>query len=152
MNALRPSHLWLALAVGGLHTALCGPASGQRPSGGVVGGPYKVLAGEFTGDGVADLILSYEPCDALTIERGDGTGHFMSLAIYQIPGENRQFIDPVYSLAQEDIDGDGLPDLAVGLGGAGKPGVAQSFPGRVVVARISVVAGSRPSANSPPKA
>src|SRR3954453_23674640 len=102
---------------------------GQRPQDGAVGGPYKVIAADFTGDRLPDLLLSYEPSDALTLERGDGRGRFSSAAVFQIPYDGRPHIDPVYNMAHGDIDGDGLPDLAVALGGPGQHGDKTSFPG-----------------------
>lgn len=51
------------------------------------------------------------------------------------PDDNRPSFDPVYNLAQGNVDRDGLPDLVVGLGGPGKHGVKESFSGRVIVAR-----------------
>lgn len=106
-----------------------------RPVQGRVGGPYKVIARDFTGDRIPDLIVSYEPSDALTVERGDGRGQFSRLAVVQLPFDKRPYIDPVYNMAHGDIDGDGLPDLAIGAGGASERGDKDSFPGRVVLLR-----------------
>ena len=44
------------------------------------GGPYKVLAADFTGDGVIDLAVSYYRAGVIAIEKGDGRGNFAHLA------------------------------------------------------------------------
>jgi len=96
-------------------------APGGRPRSGYVGGPYKVIAADFTGDGKTDLAISYYPIDALTIEAGDGKGRFRRLAINTFACKNKSTIEPIFNIAQGDVDGDGLPDLAAGVGGSPQP-------------------------------
>jgi len=106
------------------------PSAGKRPLAGYVGGPYKVIAADFTGDKIIDLAVSHYPIDAITVEQGDGKGRFSRLAIFTIPADNRPDIEPIFNIAEGDIDGDGLLDLAIGVGGT-----AESPAGRAVVAR-----------------
>ena len=109
--------------------------TGKPRLGPAIGGPYKVIAADFTGDGILDLALSYYPIDVVTIEQGDGHGQFNRLALNQIPYDDRPYVEEIYNIAHGDIDGEGLPDLAVGVGGYGKHGIASTFPGRAVVLR-----------------
>ena len=37
-----------------------------------LGGPYKLLAADFTGDGTKDLAVGFHDLGLLTIERGNG--------------------------------------------------------------------------------
>ncbi len=124
-----------AWILGVFPVAFGGEAPRERPTRGYVGGPYKVIAADFTGDGIVDLALSYYPIDVVTLERGDGQGQFSRLAVNQVPYDNRPNIEAIYNIAHGDIDGDGLPDLAIGVGGYGERGVPASFPGRAVIAR-----------------
>ena len=41
-----------------------------------LGGPYKLLAADFTGDGTTDLAVGFHDLGLLTIERGNGRGRF----------------------------------------------------------------------------
>jgi len=95
--------------------AFGGEAPRQRPTRGYVGGPYKVVAADFTGDGIPDLAVGYHNIDVAAVEQGDGKGRFSRLAIFQIPYDDLPDIYTVYNIAQGDVDGDGLPDLAVNL-------------------------------------
>jgi len=110
---------------GAAETAPKEPASAeeptQRPMRGYVCGPYKVVAADFTGDGIADLAVGYNRGDVVTVERGDGKGNFSRLSIFQIPYDDRTTIEPVVNLAAGDIDGDGLLDLGIAVGGIGPP-------------------------------
>lgn len=104
--------------------AIAGTAGAQT------GGPYKVVAKDLTGDGVVDLALAYHGIGIVTVEQGDGHGHFRRLAI--TPFQNGQPADErhAHNLSTEDVDGDGLVDLVVGIGG-----LTKSVPGKHVVAR-----------------
>lgn len=99
-------------------------------TGAQTGGPYKVVAKDLTGDGRLDLALAYHAIGLVTVEQRDGHGHFRRLAVN--PFETSQAPDErhAHNLALEDIDGDGLADLLVAIGGLSK-----TVPGVHVVAR-----------------
>ena len=83
-----------------------------------LGGPYKLLAADFTGDGRRDLAVGFHDLGLLTIERGDGKGHFEHLAITPIrPLDGKGFVAGSYNFAAADLDGDRRLDLAVGCRG-----------------------------------
>ena len=83
-----------------------------------LGGPYKLLAADFTGNGHLDLAIGLHDLGMLTIEQGNGKGHFQHLAVTPIlPDDGQGFIDGSYNLAGGDLNGDGRPDLAVGCMG-----------------------------------
>ncbi len=102
------------------------------------GGPYKVLAADFTGDEHIDVVLGYHMVGMVTVDQGDGTGNFTPLAINKFSDEDRKIItddnawsEPqVHNLAAADLDDDGLLDLVFGVGGRGL-----TKPGRIIVAR-----------------
>ena len=80
-----------------------------------LGGPYKLLAADFTGDSIADLAVGFHDLGLLTIEQGNGRGHFKHLAITPIrPADGKGFVEGSYNFAAADLDGDGKLDLAVG--------------------------------------
>ena len=80
-----------------------------------LGGPYKLLAADFTGDGTTDLAVGFHDLGLLTIERGNGRGRFRHLAITPIrPPGGEGFVEGSYNLAAADLDADGKLDLAVG--------------------------------------
>ncbi len=116
-----------------------------RPMNGYVGGPYKVKAVDVTGDKIPDLLLGYYPIDVLTVDKGDGKGNFERTEIFQIPFDDRTIIDPVFNIDVGDVDGDGLIDVAIGVGGTVLHGhkledvptevLKKCWAGRVVVAR-----------------
>ncbi|MFN0197239.1 MAG: FG-GAP repeat domain-containing protein [Planctomycetaceae bacterium] len=101
------------------------------------GGPYKVLAADFTGDEHIDVVLGYHNVGMVTVDQGDGTGKLTPLAINNFSDEDRK-INPddnawsepqVHNLAAADLDDDGLLDLVFGVGGRGL-----AKPGRIIVA------------------
>ncbi|MDA0833981.1 MAG: VCBS repeat-containing protein [Planctomycetota bacterium] len=102
------------------------------------GGPYKVLADDFTGDGLIDIVLGYHMVGMVTVDEGDGQGNFTPLSMNNFSDENRRFFtdddawsEPqIHNLAAADIDDDGLLDLVFGVGGRGI-----SRPGRIIVAK-----------------
>lgn len=104
----------------------------ERPARGYVGGPYKVVAADFTGDDLVDLVIGYHNADAISLEQGDGRGHFSRRGLYTIPPGRRTVIEHVHNLDFGDVDGDGLLDLALGLGDGSWP---ESRTGRAVIVR-----------------
>ena len=118
----------------------------ERPQRGYVGGPYKVIAADFTNDGITDLALAYHPIDVVTLDEGDGQGQFSRLGIFQVPYDDWTRIEPVINIAAGDVDEDGLLDLAIAVGGIGPPPEAMQgdvpvehlrkfWKGRAVVAK-----------------
>ena len=85
-------------------------AAAARPIAGVVGGPYKVVAAEFTGDQVVDLVVGFHNCDAVTVERGGSDGKFSRWALYPIPFDDQAAIETVHNLDHGDVDRDGRTD------------------------------------------
>ncbi len=122
----------LGLAVGVL--GMCAVTTGgqpaqEKPKPSYVGGPYKVIAADFTGDGIVDLAVGNHGIAAVTVMQGDGKGGLSRLAVFVIPLDNYP-MSGVVNMACGDVDGDGLLDLALALGGS------REFPrGRVMVAR-----------------
>ena len=122
--------------------ANCGFAQDSRstPSrlNGYVGGPYKVVAGEFTGDNLVDVVLGYRKIGIVSVERGNGQGQFTQSTLNVFSDENRE-INPndqtwsephVHNLAYGDVDGDGLFDVVLPIGG-----LSTIRQGRIVIAR-----------------
>src|SRR5262245_28749856 len=86
--------------------------SAQQLSNAGPGGPYKVIAADFTGDRVIDLALAYHGVGLVTLETGDGSGRFAHAGLIEshVPPPSRTY--GVYNFDHTDVDQDGLPDLA----------------------------------------
>jgi len=97
---------------------------------GYVGGPYKVIAADFTGDLQTDLVIGYRSIGVVVMKQGNGKGLLTSLPLnaFHVPqphGERH-----VHNLDHADLDADGLSDLAFTVGGRGP-----AHPGYVLIAR-----------------
>jgi hypothetical protein len=103
----------------------------RRPTSGNLGGPYKVVAAELTGDDAVDLILGFHNSDAVTVERGGPGGKFTRWALFGVPHDDHPVIETVHNLDHGDVDGDGRADLALAVGG----GLPESMTGRIVIVR-----------------
>lgn len=67
--------------------------------------PQSIVAGDFNGDGIPDLITGDDD-GTLTLFLGDGKGNLAS-------GTEIAHLDSVVSIAVADFNHDGIPDLAV---------------------------------------
>lgn len=76
------------------------------------GGPYRIAAADFTGDGILDLAIAYNRIGLLTIQQGDGRGGFTHLAHVAFDVPKPSVIAGVYNLDVGDVDGDGRLDIA----------------------------------------
>jgi hypothetical protein len=109
------------------------------------GGPYRVIAADFTGDDVVDLAVGYHGIGVVTIEAGDGRGQFTRAALLAGTVPSPSVMRGVYNLAHGDIDGDGSPDLVFSVHGTPPDGwttmglapevLQASWRGRVVMAK-----------------
>lgn len=122
---------WLvrcAFAVVGLGVSLSVSAEDliQSRLHGYVGGPYKVLARDVTGDGHPDLVLGFHQLGLIAVEVGDGRGNFASPVLSElgrhrgVSNSDKTWSEPhVHNLATADLDGDGLPEVLAAVGGLG---------------------------------
>jgi hypothetical protein len=123
----------------------CGPvaqlaaqATGKSRLEGYVGGPYKVLLGDFTGDRHPDIMLGYHNLGVVSLAAGNGKREFARPVQNMFSDQKRQLFpdddswsEPhVHNLAQADLDADGRPDIVCSIGG-----LSQQKQGRIVVAR-----------------
>ena len=102
-----------------------------------MGGPYKVLARDVTGDGHPDLLLGFHQLGLIAVEPGDGRGNFASPVLSElgrhrgVPDSDKTWSEPhVHNLATADLDGDGLPEVLAAVGGLSK-----NQRGSIVIAR-----------------
>jgi hypothetical protein len=70
--------------------------------------PISIAAGDFNGDGIADLAVTNEGANNVSILLGDGSGGFA-----QAPGSPVAAGNFPIFVAAEDFNGDGIADLAV---------------------------------------
>jgi hypothetical protein len=68
--------------------------------------PYTAAVGDFNGDGFADLVVTNENANTVTVLLGNGNGTFQAGATYTVS-------NTVLGVAVGDFNGDGKPDLAV---------------------------------------
>ncbi len=137
---LQVHRLYLLLL--GILVSLPIPLFAQEPAksrlDGYVAGPYKVLAADFTGDSLVDVILGYHAIGVLAVEKGDGKGNLTPLSQNVFSDEDRRLnpddaswsLPHVHNMAYGDLDGDNRLDLVLAVGGA-----SRLKPGRVVIAR-----------------
>jgi hypothetical protein len=124
----------------GLSLPACGAAQEEPPGrlNGYVGGPYKVVAADFTGDKLVDVILGYHGVGIVEVEQGDGHGKLTPLPFNKFSDQDRRinpndktWSDPhVHNLAYADVDRDGLLDLMLAVGG-----LSTIQHGRVLIVR-----------------
>ncbi|MCH2125857.1 MAG: VCBS repeat-containing protein [Pirellulaceae bacterium] len=105
---------------------------------GYVGGPYKVLIGELTGDQFPDVLLGYHQLGVVSVWQGDGRGGLIWTANNMFGDEDRALnpndatwsVPHIHNLYLRHVDKDGLPDVVFSVGGN-----SRTKPGRVIVAR-----------------
>jgi hypothetical protein len=87
-----------------------GAAAGSPTSTGAGSAPSSLVAGDFNGDGKADLAVSTTGISTITVLLGNGKGAFTAAAS---PATLHAASAPI---AMGDFNGDGIPDLALGVG------------------------------------
>ena len=105
---------------------------------GYVGGPYKVLIGELTGDQFPDVLLGYHQLGVVAVWQGDGQGGLTWTANNMFGDEDRALnpndatwsVPHIHNLYLRHVDDDSLPDVVFSVGGN-----SRTKPGRVIVAR-----------------
>ena len=108
---IRESTVW-SCAVAMLTRAVPDSHAARGP-----GGPYKIVAADFTGDKIIDIALAYAHIGLVTVEQGDGRGQFSHIGSVEVSVAEPSEVRGVYNLACGDIDRDGLLDLAVTVHG-----------------------------------
>ena len=105
---------------------------------GYVGGPYKVAILDVTGDKLPDVVLGYRQLGIVSVLKGEGHGRLAAPVLNAFADDDRRVIPNdenwsaphVHNLAFGDMDGDGLVDLLISVGG-----LSTTKPGRIILAR-----------------
>ena len=130
--------LIIGLAIAVLPSSVAAQQLPPNRLNGYVGGPYKIVAADFTGDKLVDVVLGYHMIGIVSVAQGNGRGQ-LSPAVLNVFSDEDRKINPddkswslpnIHNMAYADIDRDGLVDLIFAVGGASK-----LKPGRVVIAR-----------------
>lgn len=93
-------------------------------------GPYKVLLRDVDGDGKLDFIEGYHGLGVVVVEKGTGTGGAERIATNVFTNEQPIEDRIIHNMDLGDVDHDGLPDLAIALGG-----LDSTTPGQLIVAK-----------------
>jgi hypothetical protein len=72
--------------------------------------PKGVAIADFSGDGIPDLVCADEGASSVSVFRGNGDGTFGSAVNTAVPASSNPL-----ALSVGDFNGDGRPDIAVGL-------------------------------------
>lgn len=125
---VRLGHLAWALVC--TSPVMAQPAKTPPIPDGYVGGPYKVIAADFTGDRQTDLVIGYRSIGVVAVKQGNGKGQLTSLPLNAFHVAQPHGERHVHNLDHADLDSDGLDDLAFTVGGRGP-----DHPGYVLIAR-----------------
>ena len=96
--------------------------------------PQSIVAGDFTGDGHNDLAVALAFDDAIAILPGNGAGGFGTAQVFAADPTFGVGNDLPRDLAACDLNGDGVPDLAVTTSGS---------PSQMTNSRAGVLYGRR---------
>lgn len=145
MRSRASLSLYLATGIVSFAVADTTQAADNKPSSAPSGGPYKVIAANFTGAKTIDLAVAYSGIGLVTVERGDGRGGFVRIGEIDVRDLPPSEIRGAYNLAHADVDNDGLPDLVMAVHGTPPDEVRKReltpallrdyWRGRVVIAR-----------------
>ena len=121
----RLIHLMVSVTVLTQLAALSNAEEKQVRLHGYVGGPYKVLADDFTGNGSPDILLGYHALGVITTEVNMTSRKFAPPILRSFSGvhdkrvlEQNAWSPPiVHNMACADVDGDKLADLLLAVGG-----------------------------------